>query len=72
MVTFDERGHIKDRFGVGKYGRRGEQSFDLEDVDDVCQLIKHHKLPNGKFGDDECFLWEVIVRELGIDTSKWH
>lgn len=76
MVTFDERGNISDRFnstrfGTGMYGPRGTQHLDFESIHDVCELIAHHKHPNGRFSDDECSAWEIIVRTLGIDTSKW-
>ena len=71
MVTFDERNNITNRFSSRMYGERGAQHLDFESIDDVCELIKHHKYPNGSFGDDECIVWEIIVRKLGIDTTKW-
>lgn len=71
MVSFDERGHITSRHNSNMYGPRGHQAIDFESIDDVCELIAHHKFPNGRFGDDECVVWEIITRKLGIDTSKW-
>lgn len=71
MVVFDERGHIKIRYNSSKYGPRNRQALDFEDLDDVCELIAHHKYPNGRFSDDEVSAWEIIVRKLGIDTRKW-
>lgn len=67
MVTFDERGNIRDHYNSHMYGYADEHvpyHITFEELDDVCQLIKRGKMPNGKFGDDEVSAWEIIHRVL--------
>ncbi len=43
--------------------------YSIEQVEDVLDLIANGKRPNGDFGDDECVLWETIIRTLGISIK---
>lgn len=43
--------------------------FTLEQVRDICELIKAKKLPDGHYGDDECHLWSVIYNTLELHSK---
>lgn len=45
----------------------GRLIYSYEQVEDVVELVKNKKRPDGNFGDDECLLWELIKTELGCD-----
>lgn len=45
--------------------------FTLEQVEDICKLIRNHRWPDGQYGDAECVLWSVMCRELGEEPLTW-
>lgn len=67
MIIFDEHDRIKRHYNSHMYGYADEHvpyHITFEELDDVCQLIKRGRIPNGTFGDDECAAWEIIRRVL--------
>ena len=61
MVYFNNDGRYIGR--QAPYHRSTESyCVSLEELDDVIELIKHDKMPNGEFSDDECAAWMKIRR----------
>lgn len=48
----------------GQRTENGKATFTLDQVLDVCSLLKEKQYPDGRFSDDECCLWSAIRREF--------
>lgn len=44
--------------------------FTIEQIRDVCKLVKSNRVPNGTYGDNECNLWEVLHDYFGTDKPR--
>lgn len=39
--------------------------FSIEQIRDICPLVKMNRVPDGTYGDTECILWEVLHEYFG-------
>lgn len=46
--------------------RNGEATFTLDQIRDVCALLKVKQYPDSRFSDDECCLWSELRREFHL------
>lgn len=46
---------------------RDDRTLTFDQIREVIELVRDRKYPNGEYGDDQCSLWEMVTRELGID-----
>ncbi len=44
-----------------------DATFSMAEIEDVLELIATHQWPDVHFSDNECDLWSLIRRKLGID-----
>lgn len=44
-----------------------DATFSMAEIEDVLELIATHQWPGVHFSDNECDLWSLIRRKLGID-----
>lgn len=42
-------------------------TFSMEEIADVLELIRGHQYPDATYSDNECDLWCMIRRKLGIN-----
>ena len=40
--------------------------FTFEQISDVCDLVNSGKGPDGTYGDDECVLYELLIRKFNV------
>jgi hypothetical protein len=39
--------------------------YTIEQIRDICNLVKTDRIPDGTYGDTECILWEVLKEYFG-------
>lgn len=44
--------------------------FTLSQIENVLDLVRDEKWPNGEFGDDECVLWSRVHDILDIPRPR--
>lgn len=44
-----------------------DKTFSMAEIEDVLELIATEQWPDVHFSDNECCLWSLIKRKLGID-----
>ena len=37
-----------------------------EQLRDICELLREKRIPDGRFSDHECIVWELLKEELDI------
>jgi hypothetical protein len=42
--------------------------FTIEQIRDICELVKSDRIPDGTYGDNECNLWEVLHDYFGTGS----
>lgn len=47
--------------------KSGKATFTIDQICDVCDLLKAKEYPDGRFSDDECCLFSVLREEFGIE-----
>lgn len=45
----------------------GKATFTIDQIRDICELLKAKEYPDGRFSDDECCLFSVLCEEFGIE-----
>ena len=47
-----------------------DATLSMAEIEDVLELIATHQWPDVHFSDNECDLWSLIRRKLGIDYRQ--
>lgn len=63
MAKIDRKANYEEKKEALKHGK----TFSMAEIEDVLELIATKQWPDVHFSDNECNLWSLIRRKLGID-----
>lgn len=63
MAKIDRKANYEEK----EEALKNDATFSMAEIEDVLELIATHQWPDVRFSDNECDLWSLIRKKLGID-----